>query len=87
MQIKLILRVQTCESPKKGLLNTAVFCDVITLLYQKYLLSKEAIFFGSVVVCAFRRLHSTASRNIIRRQMISFVKWLETSEEASVKEK
>lgn len=82
MQIELIVRVQAYVSADMELLKIAVFCDVIHLLYQKDVLSEEAI------LRWFRRgmrleKGSAASSNIIREQMIPFVKWLETAEEES----
>lgn len=80
MQIALIVRVQAYVSADMELLKIAVFCDVINLLYQKDVLSEEAI------LRWFRRgMHlekgSAASSNIIREQMVPFVKWLETADE------
>lgn len=82
MQIELILRVQAYVSADMELLKIAVFCDVINLLYQKDVLSEEA------VLRWFRRgmrleKGSAASSNIIREQMIPYVKWLETADEES----
>lgn len=62
------------------LLKRAVFCDVFYTLYPKEVLCEEAI------LRWFRRgmrleKGSAASSNIIREQMIPFVKWLETAEE------
>lgn len=85
MQIELILQVQLYVSADMELLKIAVFCDVINLLYRKDVLSEEAI------LRWFRRgmrleKGSAASSNIIREQMIPFVKWLETAEEESDEE-
>lgn len=85
MQIELICRVQAYVSADMELLKIAVFCDVINLLYKKDVLSEEAI------LRWFRRgmrleKGSAASSNIIREQMIPFVKWLETAEEESEEE-
>lgn len=85
MQIELIVRVQAYVSADMELLKIAVFCDVVHLLYRKDVLSEEAI------LRWFRRgmrleKGSAASSNIIREQMIPFVKWLETAEEESEEE-
>lgn len=85
MQIELISRVQAYVSADMELLKIAVFCDVINLLYRKDVLSEEAI------LRWFRRgmrleKGSAASSNIIREQMVPFVKWLETAEEESDEE-
>lgn len=82
MQIELIVQVQAYVSADMELLKIAVFCDVINLLYRKDVLSEEAI------LRWFRRgmrleKGSAASSNIIREQMVPFVKWLETAEEES----
>lgn len=82
MQIELIQRVQAYISADMELLKIPVFCDVVHLLYQKDVLSEEAIlrWFNRGT-----RLEkgSAASSNIIREQMIPFVKWLETADEES----
>lgn len=85
MQIELILQVQAYVSADMELLKIAVFCDVINLLYHKDVLSEEAI------LRWFRRgmlleKGSAASSDIIREQMIPFVKWLETADEESDEE-
>lgn len=85
MQIELIVRIQSFISADMELLKRAVFCDVINLLYQKDVLSEEAI------LRWFRRgmrleKGSAASSNIIREQMVPFVKWLETADEESDEE-
>lgn len=85
MQIVLIQQVQAYVSADMELLKIAVFCDVINLLYRKDVLVEEAI------LRWFRRgmrleKGSAASSNIIREQMIPFVKWLETAEEESEEE-
>lgn len=85
MQIELILQIQAYVSADMELLKIAVFCDVINLLYHKDVLSEEAI------LRWFRRgmrleKGSAASSNIIREQMIPFVKWLETAEEEESEE-
>lgn len=85
MQIELILRVQTYVSADMELLKIAVFCDVINLLYQKDVLSEEAILRWFRRGMRFEK-GSAASSNIIREQMIPFVKWLETAEEESDEE-
>lgn len=82
MQIELILQVQAYVSADMELLKNSVFCDVINLLYDEDVLSEEA------VLRWFRRgmrleKGSAASSDIIRDQMIPFVKWLETAEEES----
>lgn len=85
MQIELICRVQAYVSADMELLKIAVFCDVINLLYKKDVLSEEAILRW---VRRGMRLEkgTAASSNIIREQMIPFVKWLETAEEESEEE-
>lgn len=85
MQIELMVRVQAYVSADMELLKIAVFCDVVHLLYHKEVLSEEAI------LRWFRRgmrleKGSAASSNIIREQMVPFVKWLETAEEESEEE-
>lgn len=80
-QIELILGIQAFISADMELLKRAVFCDVLNLLYQKDVICEEAI------LRWFRRgmrleKGSAASSNIIREQMIPFVKWLENAEEA-----
>lgn len=82
MQIELILQMQAYVSADMELLKIAVFCDLINLLYHQDVLSEEAI------LRWFRRgilleKGSAASSNIIREQMIPFIKWLETAEEES----
>jgi len=79
-QIELITVVQQFISADMELLKKAVFCDVVYTLYQKEVLCEEAI------LRWFRRgmrleKGSAASSNIIREQMVPFVKWLETAEE------
>ncbi|PXF46222.1 Basic leucine zipper and W2 domain-containing protein 1-A [Gracilariopsis chorda] len=82
MQVELIQRVQAYISADMELLKIPVFCHVVHLLYQKDVLSEEAIlrWFNRGT-----RLEkgSAASSNIIREQMVPFVKWLETAEEES----
>lgn len=85
MQIELIVQVQAYVSADMELLKIAVFRDVIHLLYQKEVLCEEAI------VRWYRRSSrlvqgSAASSDIIREQMMPFVKWLETAEEESDEE-
>lgn len=79
-QIELILGIQAFVSADMELLKRAVVCDVINLLYHKDVICEEAI------LRWFRRgtrleKGSAASSNIIREQMVPFVKWLETAEE------
>ncbi len=79
MQIELILGIQSFVSADMELLKRAVFVDVVYLLYQKDVLCEEAI------MRWFRRgmrleKGSAASSNIIREQMVPFIKWLETAE-------
>lgn len=85
MQIELILQVQAYVSADMELLKIAVFCDVINLLYQKDVLSEEAILRWFRRGMRFEK-GSAASSNIIREQMIPFIKWLETAEEESDEE-
>jgi hypothetical protein len=64
------------------LLKIAVFCDVVNLLYKNDVLSEDAI------LRWFRRgmrleKGSAASSDIIREQMLPFIKWLETADEES----
>ena len=85
LQIELIVQVQAYVSADMELLKIAVFRDVIHLLYQKDVLCEEAI------VRWYRRSSrlvqgSAASSDIIREQMMPFVKWLETAEEESDEE-
>ncbi|KAI0567296.1 hypothetical protein FGB62_3g359 [Gracilaria domingensis] len=82
MQIELIQRVQSYVSADMELLKIAVFCDVIHLLYQKNVLSEEAILRWFSKGTRLEK-GSAASSNIIREQMIPFVQWLETAEEES----
>lgn len=85
MQIELILQIQSYVSADMELLKNSVFCDVINLLYHEDVLSEEAI------LRWFRRgmrleKGSAASSDIIRDQMVPFVRWLETAEEESGEE-
>jgi hypothetical protein len=82
MELELILRVQSCVSSDMELLKIAVFCDVVNLLYKKDVLSEDSI------LRWFRRgmrleKGSAASSDIIRDQMLPFIRWLETAEEES----
>lgn len=82
MELELIARVQSFVSSDMELLKVAVFCDVINLLYQNDVLSEDAI------LRWFRRgmrleQGSAASSDIIRDQMLPFIKWLETADEES----
>ncbi|CAN8065015.1 unnamed protein product [Agarophyton chilense] len=82
MQIELIQRVQSYVSADMELLKIAVFCDVVHLLYQKDVLAEEAILRWFSKGTRLEK-GSAASSNIIREQMIPFVRWLETAEEES----
>lgn len=82
MEMELIYRVQVFVSSDMELLKIAVFCDVINLLYKNDVLSEDAI------LRWFRRgmrleKGSAASSNIIRDQILPFIRWLETAEEES----
>lgn len=85
MEMELIYRVQVFVSSDMELLKIAVFCDVINLLYKNNVLSEDAI------LRWFRRgmrleKGSAASSNIIREQILPFIRWLETTEEESDEE-
>lgn len=85
LQIELIQQVQAYVSADMELLKISVFSEVINLLYQKDVLSEEA------VLRWFRRgmrleKGSAASSDIVRDQVKPFVKWLETAEEESEEE-
>jgi eIF4-gamma/eIF5/eIF2-epsilon len=84
-EIELIVSVQLFVSSDMELLKIAVFCDVLNLLYVNDVLSEDAI------LRWFRRgtslqKGSAASSNIIREQMLPFIKWLETAEVESDEE-
>jgi eIF4-gamma/eIF5/eIF2-epsilon len=82
MELELIQRIQAFVSSDMELLKIAVFCDVVNLLYKNDVLSEDAI------LRWFRRgmrleKGSAASSDIIREQMLPFIKWLETADEES----
>lgn len=85
MEMELISCVQSFVSRDMELLKVSAFCDVVNLLYKNDVLSEDAI------LRWFRRgmrleKGSAASSNIIREQMLPFIKWLETAEEESDEE-
>jgi len=81
-EFELLMKVQSFISADMELLKIAVFRDIVNLLYQADVFSEDT------VLRWYRRgttlnKGSAASSNIIREQMVSFIKWLETAEEES----
>lgn len=85
MQIELILQIQAYVSADMELLKNSVFRDVLNLLYHKDVLSEQAILRWSRRGMRLEK-GSAASSDIIRNQMVPFVRWLETAEEESDEE-